>query len=57
MKKDNSNKKCNIYEEYISHYDRFQKKYGSKSIVLMQVGSFHEAYSTDNKGQKFISIK
>lgn len=56
MKKDNSNKKCNIYEEYISHYDRFQKKYGSKSIVLMQVGSFHEAYSTDNKGPNLFQL-
>ena len=41
------NIKMNIHEEYWMYYEKYQKKYNSKSIVLMQVGSFHEAYSTD----------
>jgi DNA mismatch repair ATPase MutS len=43
--------KKNIHEEYLDYHDKFEKKYGKGiSIVLMQVGSFHEAYSTQNRG-------
>lgn len=57
MKKDKSStQKLNIYEEYINYYNKYQLKYGSKSIVLMQVGSFHEAYSTNEKGPNLFQL-
>jgi len=37
-------------KDYIKiHYDQ-QKKYGNNTLILMQVGSFHEMYCTDNEG-------
>lgn len=40
----------NIPAEYINYYNNHKKIYGEKSFVLMQVGSFYEAYSTDDDG-------
>jgi hypothetical protein len=34
---------------FLNHY-KYQKIYGIKSILLMQVGHFHEAYQTDTEG-------
>ena len=42
--------KKNIVDEYLDIHDKYVKKFGSNSIILMQVGSFHEAYSIDNRG-------
>lgn len=40
-----------IIDEYLYHQEKYEKKYGKdKSLVLMQVGSFHEAYSTNDRG-------
>jgi DNA mismatch repair protein MutS len=39
-----------IHDEYLYHYEKFSKKYGKKTIVFIQVGSFHEAYGTDDRG-------
>ena len=40
-----------IVTEYIKHHACFSDKYGKeKTIVLMQVGSFYEAYATDEVG-------
>ena len=40
-----------IIHHYLHYQEKFEKKYGrDKTIVLMQVGSFHEAYSTPDKG-------
>ena len=50
MSKVNKQQKINIHEEYWLHFEKYQKKYGKKSIVLMQVGSFHEVYCTDKDG-------
>jgi len=50
------NIKMNIHEEYWMYYEKYQKKYNSKSIVLMQVGSFHEAYSTDTRGPNLFEL-
>lgn len=38
-----------IYEEYFKFHKKYKKKYGEKSLVLMQVGGFFEAYATDDK--------
>ena len=34
---------------FVNHY-KYNKIYGNKSILLMQVGHFHEAYQTDSEG-------
>ena len=46
-----------IYIEYILQHERYEKKYGkNKTIVLMQVGSFHEAYATNERGPNLFAI-
>ena len=40
-----------IIKQYFDYQFKFEDKYGeNKTIVLMQVGSFHEAYSTEDRG-------
>lgn len=48
----NLKSKPNIHDEYLSYHEKYQKKYGEKTVVLMQVGSFHEAYATETRGPK-----
>lgn len=41
----------NILDEYFRLFDKYSNKYGkNNTILLMQVGSFHEAYQTLDKG-------
>lgn len=42
--------KISIIEEYITYHNKYYKKYGEEMIVLMQVGSFYEAYGTETEG-------
>lgn len=37
-----------IFKDYFNYHKQYKKKYGNKILVLMQVGGFYEAYSTDN---------
>lgn len=37
-----------IVDEYLQYYNQYLKKYGSNTIVFLQVGSFYESYSYDN---------
>ena len=47
----------NINDEYLMYHEKYEKIYGkSKSIVLMQVGSFHEAYATDERGPNLFRL-
>ncbi len=39
-----------IIEEYLSDHEFFTNKYNGKVIVLIQVGSFFECYSTKSRG-------
>ena len=41
-----------IYHEYINYQKKFEKKYGEKTIVLMQVGAFFECYGIKNNDIK-----
>lgn len=41
---------------YLDTQERYTKKYGDKTIVLMQVGSFHEAYATDTRGHNLFKL-
>ncbi len=40
----------NLHQKYLDLQNEYTKKYGEKCIVLMQVGSFHEAYATEKQG-------
>lgn len=41
----------NILDEYFRLFDKYSNKYGkNNTILLLQVGSFHEAYQTLEKG-------
>jgi DNA mismatch repair ATPase MutS len=53
---DNKITKSNIHDEYLFYYEKYQKKYGNKALVLMPVGSFHEAYATDNRGPDLFKL-
>ncbi len=49
IKKYNSKSLIEIYFEYQQDYE---KKYGTKTLVLMQVGGFFEFYGVDNETEK-----
>jgi len=38
-----------IVDEYLKYYKQYRDKYGKNTIVFLQVGSFYESYSYDNK--------
>lgn len=48
--------KPNIHDEYLGYHEKFKNKYGDKSLVLMQVGSFFEAYATETRGQNLFKL-
>jgi len=39
-----------IVNEYLNYHKEYAKKYGKKTIVFMEIGSFFEAYTTDDCG-------
>ena len=41
-----------VLSEYFKFYDEYYGKYGGKTAVLMQVGSFYEMYGVDNDTDK-----
>jgi len=45
-----------ITEQYIHYYNKYKKQYGIKSLILMQVGSFYEMYSTETEGPNLKEI-
>lgn len=46
-----------IIEEYLKYHDAHATTYGkTKTLVLMQVGSFYEAYGTDTLGPDLLEI-
>ena len=45
-----------IHKIYLDLQEQYTKKYGNKTIVLMQVGGFHEAYATKTRGQDLFKI-
>jgi DNA mismatch repair protein MutS len=38
-----------IYDDYIAYTEEYEKKYGERTIVLMEVGSFFEMYAIRNE--------
>ena len=41
-----------LIDDYFEYQIKFEKKYGKKTIVLMQVGSFFEFYGVNNEQEK-----
>ena len=41
-----------LIDDYINYQIKYQEKYGNKTVILMQVGSFFEAYAIDNTKEK-----
>ena len=41
-----------LIDDYLDEQQKFEKKYGKSTIVLMQVGHFYEAYAVDNEKEK-----
>ena len=41
-----------IYDDYIAYTEEYQKKYGDKCVVFMQVGDFFEIYAVQNETEK-----
>lgn len=38
-----------IYDDYINYSEEYRRKYGERTVVLMEVGSFFEIYAVQNK--------
>lgn len=45
-----------IIDDYINYLDEYKIKYGEKTIILMQVGSFFELYSIDSNSRYLYNI-
>lgn len=56
VNKQTNNTPMNIHEEYLQYHEKYVNKYGSKTIVLMQVGSFFECYSIEVSGPDLFKI-
>jgi DNA mismatch repair protein MutS len=41
-----------IYDDYIAYTEEYQKKYGDKCVVFMQVGDFFEIYAVQNEEER-----
>ena len=41
-----------LIDDFLLEQEKYVKKYGEKTIVLMQVGSFFEVYAVDNTEEK-----
>jgi DNA mismatch repair protein MutS len=50
------NIKPTITDEYLEYHGIYEKKYKEKTLVLMQVGSFYEAYATNENGPNLQNI-
>jgi DNA mismatch repair protein MutS len=48
--------KMSVIEEYFQYQNDSVKKYGKKTIVFMEVGSFYEAYATHEQGYDLLEI-
>lgn len=46
----------NLIDEYFDYHDKYQRQYGKQTLVLMQVGSFFEAYQTLDQGYDLSKI-
>jgi DNA mismatch repair protein MutS len=45
-----------LVKDYFDIHNFYKKIYGEKTYIMMQVGSFHEAYATDEDGLDLVKI-
>lgn len=45
-----------VVHDYLNFHEEYIKKYGQQTLVIMQVGSFYEAYATNTRGPKLSDI-
>jgi DNA mismatch repair protein MutS len=51
-------KKNSITKDYMELYEKYVKQFGAdRTIVLMQVGKFYEAYATTNRGPDLFKLE
>ena len=43
-----------IIDEYLDYSKKYKEKYGENCVILMQVGSFFEIYTTINLIETFL---
>ena len=43
-----------LIDDYINYQIKYQGKYGDKTVILMQVGSFFEAYAVIMRKRELI---
>jgi len=48
--------KKNIFQKYIDFHNEYTLKYGESVLILMQVGSFFEAYCTNEMGPDLLKL-
>lgn len=52
----NNDADSKIYNLYINKHKEFSQKYGSKTLILMMVGSFYEMYAVFDQGPNLVEI-
>ena len=45
-----------IYEKYLDHTKKYKDLYGTKTVILMMVGSFYELYGLKTDPSRSIAI-
>jgi len=45
-----------LVKDYFDIHNHYEKIYGKSTLILMQVGSFHEAYNTDTDGPDLFTL-
>lgn len=56
IKNNSTTQPINIHEEYLQYHEKYIGKYGPKTVILMQVGSFYECYSTETRGPNLFEL-
>ena len=46
-----------LIDDYLEYQSKYEKKYGSNTIVLMEVGHFFEFYGIDNQKEKLGNVQ
>jgi len=47
-----NSKRSTLIDDYLNYQLEYEKKYGKRTVVLMEVGSFFEIYGVDNDKEK-----
>ena len=50
-------KKQSLVETYFEYHLKYEKIYGKKTLILMEVGSFYELYGVNNKIEKIGDVQ